>query len=267
MKPVVIFDIEASCEDREINPRYNMETIEIGAVKLLNSKVIDEFQIFIEPEYIQDLTPFCKELTGITFEDLRGQLTFLEGIVKFYDFIENCDIYSCGDFDRKFLINEIKEKDKNKEYELVSNRINAYHTDLKKIYTKITSNKKAGMVGMANKLNIELTGKHHRGIDDARNLAKIYIALDKIRETNLVKCITDIDKLIESINSHHLDNYEITRKQDKYICTDRIGNLTTEYNLVSLLDAFSEVIAIDIRSRKLNYISEAQLKCLERFTI
>ena len=37
--------------------------------------------------------------------------------------------------------------------------------------------KPAGMAGMLRALDLELVGRHHSGIDDARNIARIVITL------------------------------------------------------------------------------------------
>lgn len=269
MKPVVIFDIEATCEDRNINNKYNMETIEIGAVKLLNNIPVDEFQIFIEPEYVSKLTPFCIELTGITMDDLKGQPKFNEAILEFYEFIKGCDIYSCGDFDRKFLTREIDVKGTEYEHTLAKNYINSSHTDLKKIYTKFMSKKKAGMIGMAEELEIEITGSVHRGIDDARNLAKIYVKIQEFRETALRKVFDDktMNQIIEAINIHHKDIYEINKKEDKYVCLDKLNHKVYEHNFIEFIDLWVEIIVIDNEMRKLNYLNARQLKTLKHNTL
>ena len=269
MRPTVIFDIEASCEDREINPHYNMETIEIGAVKIIDNKIIEEFQILIEPEYVQTLTPFCEQLTGITFDDLKGKPKFTEAIIDFYHFIEGCDIYSCGDFDRKFLTKELKEKGETYEHVLIKNAINSYHKDLKKNYTKFTNKKKAGMIGMAKALGIVLEGKHHRGLDDSKNLAKIYIALEQIREKNLRQAFNEesMENLIKALNVHHSEIYEIIKDGQVYYTFNKLNETNHIHTFLSLIDLWSEVIIIDIEHRKLDYLTTSQLKTLKNYTL
>lgn len=269
MRPVVIFDIEASCEDRAINPYYNMETIEIGAVKVINNRVSEEFQILIEPEYIQSLTPFCEELTGITFADLKGKPKFTKAIIEFHNFIKNCDIYSCGDFDRKFLTKELEEKGKTYEHGLIKNTINSYHRDLKKNYTKFTNKKKAGMVGMARELGIVLEGEHHRGLDDSKNLAKIYIELEKIREKNLKIVFNDktMEKLTEAINVHHSEIYEVKKHEDIYYTFDKLNGINNKHSFLNFIDLWSKVIPIDIEHRNLGYLTADQLQILKKYTL
>lgn len=207
---VVVFDIECSCEDKTINKNYNMETIEIGAVKIKNGKIVEEFQTFVKPEYTEEITAFCTELTKITYKDLENAPSFKEAMLMFYDFAKDTKILSCGYFDKRFLMNEISEKGLNKENELgiVSNFISSFHSNLKVHYNNVTGFKQAGMIGMSNRLNVKLSGTHHRGIDDARNLGLIYIELESIREKKLRESISkkQINKLLSSLRKDFSDD-------------------------------------------------------------
>ena len=44
-------------------------------------------------------------------------------------------------------------------------------------YNSAAGLKRAGMAGMLRELRIELAGKHHCGIDDCRNIAKVCVEL------------------------------------------------------------------------------------------
>lgn len=260
---VVIFDIEASCEDKKINRHYNMETIEIGAVKLDGKKIIDEFQTFIHPEYVDDLTSFCTELTRITFDDLKEAPSFNEAIVDFHKFIYGHTIYSCGEFDRKFLAREIVEKGTSHSHLMAKNAIESSHVNLKKHYSKVTGNKMCGMVGMAKKLNIKLKGKHHRGIDDARNLASIYVELENIRD-KILKDTFDgkMEDLIVNINKYH-DDVLIYKDNSVLISsTDKLVNLETK----EFIDEWSDVIITDHEERGVTYLTNDNLEIIKRFS-
>lgn len=263
IKDTVIFDIEASCEDRKINPHYNMETIEIGAVKVRQGKPVERFQTFIRPEYIDNLTDYCTELTGLTFDDLKNAPTFGKAILEFYDFIYGCNIYSSGDFDRKFLIRELEEKGFDREHELARNAIHASHTDLKKHYNKVTGKKKQGMPGMARELGIKLTGEKHRGLADSLNLTKIYLKLEKIREKNIRAEFNEktMRKLVLNLNSHH---NEIIHYENG-MCIQETSEGTNEYTIVEFLDLWKDLILIDIEERGLVYLSPPKVLALKKY--
>lgn len=263
-----IFDIEASCEDKDKNPHYNMETIEIGAVKVKDGEVIDEFQAFIKPEYITELTPYCKELTGITFEDLEDAESFNDVIVDFFKFIYKTTIYSCGEFDRKFLVRELRDKGDKDVHNLVSNAIQSSHVNLKKHYSKVTSKKRQGMVGMAKELGVELTGEHHRALDDSRNLANIFFEIEKIREEQLKRVFGErrMEEIICSLNEHHKKYFTIQKEKELYKVTKSSGSAEV-FTQKELFDRVKDLVRVDHEQRYLSYLSTSELKSIEKYTI
>lgn len=252
----VIFDIEASCEDRNLdkNRTYNMETIEIGAVKIENGQITEHFKTFIRPEYVDKLTPFCTDLTGITFKDLENSPLFNEAILDFYEFIQGCTIYSCGDFDKKFLVRELKEKGNSLTHKLVENAILSSHKNLKVLFSDITQKGQKGMLGMASVLNVNIEGTHHRAYDDAKNLADIYLKLQDVRKQELEKVFNDkvFSKLIEKLRELHNNN--ILQEQNNI-------------SKVELLDNLRYVILIDHKENGRSYLTKEQLETLKRYTL
>lgn len=260
---VVIFDIEASCDDRKINPNYNMETIELGAVKLKDGKVIDEFQTFIKPEYVDSLTPFCTKLTGITYDDLVDAPNFNEGILDFYAFIYGLPIYSCGEFDRKFLVRELNEKGVNYSHRLTQNAISSSHKNLKIHFKNVTDRGMCGMGKMAKILNVDITGNAHRALDDSRNLAKIYLKLESIREDRLNKAFSGdkLTKLIFNINNFHNREFILSGG----ILVNKEGS-ALGLNTLDFLDRWRDVIITDHAERKLSYLDNKDIETIKSFT-
>lgn len=246
---IVIYDIEASCDNKESNRNYKMETIEIGAVKIEKGKVVDKFESFIKPQHVTELTEFCTELTGITYDDLKLSKTFNEVILDFYEFIKGCETYSCGEFDRKFLVRELFSKNMGQTHNHIVKEIQSKHIDLKGHFARVTNKKKQGMIGMAQELNIELTGNHHRALDDTENLVKIFLEIEKIRKTKVEKVFNkeNILKVKNGLNKHHqISNLE---------------NLST----LDILDKYMKVIIEDIEDNKLTYVNSRELKTLNHY--
>ena len=140
-------------------------------------KIVSEFQSFIKPKLDQNLSDFCKELTSITQDDVDNAESFPVVIEKFKSWIGNdYSLCSWGFYDKSQL---------NKDCELnkVSNVWIKNHISLKHQYGSIKGmNKGCGMERALTIENLKLEGTHHRGIDDARNIAKIFIKLyDKWR--------------------------------------------------------------------------------------
>jgi 3'-5' exoribonuclease 1 len=168
----IIFDLEATCWKTKEEAPCAQEVIEIGAVKLDDAgNLISEFDTFVKPTECPILSDFCKELTTITQDQVDGALEFPEAVKNFRDWIGYDDDFllcSWGEWDKHHLVNQAK---KNKmEHEWFTKHIN-----LKEQYRVIRMHRRQVGMKMALKLeNIELEGAHHRGIDDAINIAKIF---------------------------------------------------------------------------------------------
>ena len=96
----IILDLEATCTDNR-NIYFDNEVIEIGAVKIENKQVIDEFQSFVRPVVNTELTEFCKNLTSINQSDVDNAEIFPNVLDNFlswcYDGITNKnDVLFCS---------------------------------------------------------------------------------------------------------------------------------------------------------------------------
>ena len=171
---ILVVDLEATCCDLQTIPRHQMETIEIGAVMVATDslKIIDEFQTFIKPSRHPILTKFCLQLTSITQAQVDTAPTFTEAIDLWQPWLakyERTIFGSWGDYDRKQLQQDSKHHHIDLPYPVSSN-----HVNLKEIFSTTQGlNKRYGMAGALTLAQIELTGTHHRGIDDARNISKL----------------------------------------------------------------------------------------------
>lgn len=171
-KYYLIVDLEATCADDNSIPRRRMEMIEIGAV-LLNSQTLQiesEYQTFVKPILNPVLTEFCKSLTSISQQDIEEAPLFPAALKDFQSWFYPCGSYrfcSWGDYDRHQFVQDC-------QLHGVGYPFPGDHLNLKKAFSiKINSIKKFGMAGALAKLGLELEGVHHRGIDDARNIARI----------------------------------------------------------------------------------------------
>ncbi|MBE1444443.1 3'-5' exonuclease [Paenibacillus sp. OAS669] len=172
----IIFDLEATCwENDRSKPN---EIIEIGAVKL-NQQLqrIDEFQTFIKPMLNPWLSDFCKTLTSITQEDVQAAPYFPQGVRAFQDWIGPGPFYLCswGLYDKNQLIKDCK-------LHSLSTDWLKHHISIKHQHGKmIGRDRGVGMERALQMLHLPMEGQHHRGIDDARNIAKIFVRLfDKL---------------------------------------------------------------------------------------
>jgi len=176
-KHFVIVDLEATCYDRNNNKEkaptgFFNEIIEIGAIKLDSTgKEIDRFSHFCKPKTYKKLSNFCIELTTITQEDINNADDLAIILEEFMIWCKDCVIISWGNYDKTQLSKDLIRND----LEIYLDYLEDHHS-LKHLHGKWNNLGKRG-VGMGRALkyeNIELEGTHHRGIDDAINIAKIF---------------------------------------------------------------------------------------------
>lgn len=168
----LVVDLEATCCDRRNIRKEEMEIIEIGAVMVHSESlsIVDEFQSFIKPIRHPILTEFCKSLTSISHAQVDRAPTYPEAIALLKNWLSgysNGVFGSWGDFDRKQF-----QQDSN--FHKVPFPIAYPHVNLKQLFSqKQGLRKRHGMAKALTLAGLPLEGTHHRGIDDARNIAKL----------------------------------------------------------------------------------------------
>lgn len=192
-KYLCVLDFEATCWNTKNPDLDKQEIIEFpSALYELNENkqltYIGEFSKYVKPTIHPILSDFCTELTGITQE----QVDSAEIIEKVYEahhqwLISNAkpksDIYiiTCGAWDLKTMLpKEIKNK-KLRYYPEYKKYINI-KDEFKYFYKK--KKQPRGMVEMLDELELKLDGRHHSGIDDTRNIAKILVRMVNESHTN-----------------------------------------------------------------------------------
>ncbi|MEP7120676.1 MAG: 3'-5' exonuclease [Byssovorax sp.] len=167
----LVIDLEATCdEEKRIRDRH-MEIIEIGSV-LVDAETllpVAEHQTFVKPVRHPVLTDFCTKLTTITQADVANAPGFPEALASLTRFIDGRDVLFCswGDYDRRQFEQDAK-------FHKVSLPFGEKHLNVKKQFsTALGEETRYGMAGALRRVGLELQGTHHRGIDDARNIARL----------------------------------------------------------------------------------------------
>ncbi len=185
----VIVDVEATCCDLGSIPRHEMEIIEIGAVAVRadSGEVVMEFQAFVHPVRHPQLTDFCRKLTSISQDDVDRADYYhavMASLRHWLAHVENHDFCSWGFYDRK-------QFEQDCEYHGIAYPFAGRHRNLKIEFANAMGfKKKFGVSGALKKLGIEFDGRPHRGIDDARNIARIFAEV--IAGRSQVKCREDM---------------------------------------------------------------------------
>jgi len=170
-KYYLVIDLEATCDADHRLPRHETEIIEIGAV-LCDGQTLQpvaEFQTFVRPIRHPRLTAFCTELTTIQQADVDRAPVFPQAIERLRRFIDGreCLFCSWGDYDRNQLRRDA-------ERHRVRLPLGAKHLNLKQAFHEATGAARPLGTGQAlASVGLKPEGTHHRGIDDARNIAKL----------------------------------------------------------------------------------------------
>lgn len=171
--PVLVIDLEATCDDGDGLPASEMEIIEIGAVwATAEGTVLDTFQALVRPVVRPQLTPFCRQLTNIQQADVDGAELFPAVAARLASFaqrhlVPGATWGSWGQFDAKQLVRDCERHG-------IQHPLAAFgHVNLKRRFAKARKIKEVGMARALQMVGLPLDGAHHRGLDDACNIAKL----------------------------------------------------------------------------------------------
>ncbi|WP_462146394.1 3'-5' exonuclease [Pseudoalteromonas gelatinilytica] len=171
-KYYMVVDLEATCCNDQSFPTTEMETIEIGAVMVCGEtlKPVSEFCTFIKAVRHPQLTVFCTNLTSITQADVDSAQNFKQAFTEFKAWLSQYEDYlfcSWGEYDRNQFIQDC-------DYHDEPYPISAPHLNLKRQFSRAQKVRKhQGMAGAMKLTGMQLEGTHHRGLDDARNIARL----------------------------------------------------------------------------------------------
>lgn len=166
----VVVDLEASCW-KAAWVRHRMETIEIGAVRLDDAlRAVDEFDSFVRPVVVPRLSTFCRELTSITQEQVDAADTFPKAFARFVTWLGTGSrrLVTWGAFDLgQFRL------DCERHGMTFPEHLAEGHVNLKTAFGAWKGLKRVAVPQALEALGLEPVGRAHRGIDDARNIARI----------------------------------------------------------------------------------------------
>lgn len=168
----IVLDLEATCWDQK--GKFQNEIIEIGAVAIDSKKqILGEYCSFAKPSLNPRLSDFCKQLTTITQEEVDAAPLFPEVLKDFQNWINSFgkDYWLCswGFYDRSQFEKDCDLHGLDKDWL-------KQHISLKHQYQDIFKLSRAiGMQGALSREGIPMLGTHHRGIDDAKNIAQIFL--------------------------------------------------------------------------------------------
>jgi len=172
MEYFLVIDLEATCCDDNSFPRTDMEIVEIGAVMVCPTthQPLDEFQTFVRPVLNPNLTDFCRNLTNISQSQVDSAPSFAGALSNLIDWANGFDPFvfcSWGNYDRTQFESDCSRHD-------VDYPLGDRHINLKAEFASAHGRrKKLGVPAALRLVGLTFSGSHHRGIDDARNIARL----------------------------------------------------------------------------------------------
>lgn len=171
----LVIDLEATCWENNKHRGEN-EIIEIGACLVSKDlKIVSSLGTFVRPLIHRKLSDFCKNLTGISQEQVDSAPFFPLALENF----ERDVIYITDKGLNKHTFCSWGNYDKT-QLELDCQRHSfAYpfgkHINLKNTIAQWRGEKRKGVKRMMEAIRLQFKGIPHRGRDDAYNIARVMI--------------------------------------------------------------------------------------------
>ncbi|TRW48384.1 exonuclease domain-containing protein [Aliidiomarina halalkaliphila] len=182
---VLIVDLEATCWDDHVPGLHRMQTvedmevIEFGCVvATLQGEVIDSRSFLVRPLERPTLSEFCTSLTSITQSDVDQADLYPQVIAAMDHWLANYSFVcwgSWGNYDRNQITVE------QNRHQCAPKFFALPHVNLKTLWRKsngLSRKAKSGLLHALEYHQFKFAGAHHRGIDDALNVARLLPFID-----------------------------------------------------------------------------------------
>jgi inhibitor of KinA sporulation pathway (predicted exonuclease) len=171
---IIVVDLEATCWEGDPPPGQEQEIIEMGvcALEISSGRRQGKRSILVRPER-STVSPFCTKLTTLTQEQVEQGVSFAEAIEILRQEYRPAERTwaSYGDFDRIALQRQCEQRG-------VSYPFGRTHLNVKNLLAiSLNLPHEVGLDRALDLLEIPMEGTHHRGDDDAWNIAAVLAAL------------------------------------------------------------------------------------------
>lgn len=210
---IIVFDVETTGLSSE-----NDRLTEIGAVKLKNRQVVEEFQTFVNPG--MEIPSNITDLTGITDEMVQGAPDDVSAVKSFFEFVgKGVLVAHNSNFDTSFL-RAVCERN-GMEY----NYADIDTLKLAKAALPNLKNYKLDTIAKEYKLG---DFNHHRAIDDAKMLSEIFLKMiSEAAKFGKLEKLGDLNSLLGAVDVKKLPMYHLI------ILVQNAVGLKNLYKLVS----------------------------------
>ena len=211
----VVFDIETTGLSKETE-----SITEIGAVKVVDGKVIDRFSTFVNPE--RPIPAEITKLTGITNEMVADAPVITEILPRFLEFCQDAVLVAHNaNFDTGFIRLNAERKCGIEVKNTVLDTLELSRSLLPEL-------KKHKLDIVCEQLGVSLEG-HHRAVNDAEATAEVFLkSIDMLVEKEIYK-VDDIN-----VFSSQTVNYKKLKAYHAIILAKDYVGLRNLYELISL---------------------------------
>lgn len=174
---------------------------EIGAVRIKNGEITDEFNTFVNPG--KPISPRITELTGITDEMVADAPDEKQALQEFYSFIGGCNVLVAHNapFDMGFIESAASRSELERRFTSIDTV-----TIARAIYNGLKNHKLDTIAKYLNLGNFN----HHRACDDARMLAMIYLKmLSHMKEFNSIETVSQINTSLAGGDPKNMPMYHM----------------------------------------------------------
>jgi DNA polymerase-3 subunit epsilon len=171
---LIILDFETT----GLSPDNGDRAIEIGAVKLENGEITDQFQELMNPG--RPVSYFIEDYTGITNKMLSKAAPCCEVMERFTEFIQGQNLVAHNaSFDERFLDSELKKISSSYDGQFACSLLIS-----RRLYQTAPNHKLGTLI---NYKGIASNGNFHRALYDAEMTAKLWLAMidDIQKQTNV----------------------------------------------------------------------------------
>ncbi len=179
---MLIVDVEATCWDGPAPDDQESEIIEIGlcTIDVASGERLEKRSILVKPKRSR-VSPFCTQLTTLTQPMVDHGVSFVRACsILRQEYASKERVWaSYGDYDRRVFERQCREFQ-------VEYPFGVRHLNVKTLFALVHALPfEPGMAEALRIMKLPLEGTHHRGGDDAWNIAAIFAELLKRCRTSL----------------------------------------------------------------------------------
>ncbi|CAF2397241.1 unnamed protein product [Rotaria sp. Silwood2] len=182
---IAVVDFEATCNINQGN-NYPHEIIEfpIVLIDLQQQMIVDKFQSYCRPSIKPILSNFCTELTGIEQRQVDNAPTFPEVLRNVETWLNERNLLSSNKRKCAFATDGPWDFAKFLRMQCHFNSISYPRwakkwINIRKEFANFYSVQRCGIGKMLESLGLIFDGRHHSGLDDSINIARIALELIK----------------------------------------------------------------------------------------